>query len=150
MCCNVDSKYLNVLLLPHTNKNLVLFSVLVLHWITAKDSAATHSPDNSADPKLPPSPTSKRLVPRPPLNDIPSSYQLSSDDTKKRPQLTTLVSASKDGFHDDEIDRIHTFPPNVITVEHGLVRQVSTRKTEKSYSEEQTDAGSEEDWCRKC
>lgn len=61
-----------------------------------------------------------------------------------------MVSASKKAFDEDEIDRIHTFPPNAITVEHDLVRQVSGRRSEKSGKDEQIYIGSEEDLFREC
>jgi len=134
MCCNVD----------------ILFSVLVLHWITAKDNASTLTGSASADFNSPPSPTSKRLVPRPPLYDIPSSYKLSAYDTKKGTQVTTQILALKEGFDGDDIEGIHPFPPNAITVEHNLVREVSGRRSEKSLSDDQKFPGSEEDLFRKC
>lgn len=133
----------------------VLFSVLVLHWITAKDNASTLSGTSLADLRAPtsPIPIPKPLVGRPPLSDLPSSYELRA---YKKPttttRLTTTVSAPKQDIWNDDLDRIHSLPPNAITVEHNLVRQVSGRRSEKSLSEGQGQelTCSEEDLFRKC
>jgi len=127
----------------------VLFSVLVIHWITAKDSVATLSDNYSAETNAPPSPTSKRIFPRPSLYEVPSSYKLSSYDTKKKSQLTTFVSASKVDLEEEEIDRIHTFPASAITVEHNLRRLVSGSLSERNTSEDQRNTGSEDDLFQK-
>ncbi|KAF7917169.1 uncharacterized protein EAE98_010274 [Botrytis deweyae] len=52
MCCNLDSKPLSHLLFTRNPSKdsqiyLVLFSVLVLHWITSKDNASTFLPRRS-------------------------------------------------------------------------------------------------------
>ncbi|KAE8453198.1 hypothetical protein EG329_011265 [Mollisiaceae sp. DMI_Dod_QoI] len=160
MCCNID----------------ILFSVLVLHWITSKDNASTlpslrsqhavpisHSPHaacrsrnstsspspfrssltncNSNSPfeieYLPSAP--KRLIPRPPLNDI-EAFDLGlrewglgfggSGGANGAVGVTTMVTAARglgDGEGGEEVDqevlrRIESLPPGVVSVETRTVQ----------------------------
>ncbi|KAH6679673.1 hypothetical protein B0J14DRAFT_650057 [Halenospora varia] len=106
MCCNVD----------------ILFSVLVLHWITSKDNASTfsafvqqntrRSSDNTA---------SSRNLPRG-VSSAPAS-EIGLSEYLKRGGVTTLVTA-KDMEDGGELERMNSMPPNVITVESECVREV--------------------------
>ncbi|KAH8791908.1 hypothetical protein BGZ57DRAFT_872647 [Hyaloscypha finlandica] len=138
MCCNID----------------ILFSVLVLHWITSKDNASTISSQNgeqirSTQPT--PTPAPKRLVPRPPLSEI-AAYELGLREWQKATGVTTIVSAKEP---DDELalDRISTIPPNVVTIETAHVREVShvrpDRRSIRTVSDEQQSGktGSTDDLC---
>ncbi|KAF4630354.1 hypothetical protein G7Y89_g7792 [Cudoniella acicularis] len=108
MCCNVD----------------ILFSVLVLHWITSKDNASTlrnlslvvPNPSHSVNHPSTPS----RPLPRG-VSEV-SAYELGLSEYLKKGGVTTLVTASKD--RDDEMEGIKSMPPNVITVESRCVREV--------------------------
>lgn len=108
MCCNTD----------------ILFSVLVLHWITSKDNASTISSQNGEQIRsIQPTPSPKRLVPRPPLSEI-AAYELGLREWREATGVTTVVSAKEP---DDELalDRISTIPPNVVTIETAHIREVS-------------------------
>ncbi|KUJ12278.1 uncharacterized protein LY89DRAFT_204578 [Mollisia scopiformis] len=130
MCCNID----------------ILFSVLVLHWITSKDNAST-LPSLRSQP-TPPSPrpqhptltsTSsplsdspyeiaylptppKRLVPRPPLCDIEayelglSEWGLGLGGKGMKVGVTTMVSA-RDLREEGEEGEEERLPLGVVTVE---------------------------------
>jgi len=121
MCCNVD----------------ILFSVLVLHWISSKDNASTLSPTSSPtnlDLRFPSPPltsslkTKQRLIPRPPLAN-PSGFD--DDDMCIRDYggvIRTIITANKsagDKGGDGGNERIAVKrPDNIITVERGLRREV--------------------------
>jgi len=97
----------------------VLFSVLVLHWITSKDNASTlPSLQNgeSANIRSMQSPSSsKQPVPGPPPSEL-AGYELGLREWQKTVGVTTVVTAKEP---DDElgVDRINSIPPNVVTVE---------------------------------
>jgi hypothetical protein len=103
----------------------VLFSVLVLHWITSKDNASTASSSQNGDQirsiQTPSSP--KRLVPCPPPSEL-AAYELGLREWQRVTGVTTIVTAKEP---DDEmaLDRISNIPPNVVTIETAHVREVS-------------------------
>ncbi|KAK0120007.1 hypothetical protein ONS95_011425 [Cadophora gregata] len=106
MCCNID----------------ILFSVLVLHWITSKDNASTYpSPSSNFQPSSGPT-SPARLIPRPPISDM-EAYHMNLRDLSRKSGVTTMVSA-KD-FDDLELERINTLPPNVVTIETEHTMEVS-------------------------
>jgi len=138
MCCNTD----------------ILFSVLVLHWITSKDNASTISSQNGEQIRsIQPTPSPKRLVPRPPLSEI-AAYELGLREWREATGVTTVVSAKEP---DDELalDRISTIPPNVVTIETAHIREVShvrpDRRSIRTVSDEQQSGktGSTDDLCRR-
>lgn len=117
MSCNVDSVY------PPSSYHVpnlltilpVLFSVLVLHWITSKDNASTFPtpnpnflPRESSDP-----PSPARVVPQSTISDL-EAYHYGLRDLSRKPGVTTMVTV-KDR---DELDmeRIRSMPMNVVTV----------------------------------
>ncbi|KAH8590579.1 hypothetical protein B0O99DRAFT_745110 [Bisporella sp. PMI_857] len=106
MCCNLD----------------ILFSALVLHWLTSKDNASTlSSMDHPHVPLSPLSPLSSRrpnrLVPRSPVD----GYEMG-----KLIEVRTLVSAGKDGIEEEL-----RCPPNAITVSREMVRAVDELRMAK-------------------
>jgi hypothetical protein len=157
MCCNTDSESP---FFGHPPRSLlrstspVLFSVLVLHWITSKDNASTVSSQNGEQIRsIQPTPSPKRLVPRPPLSEI-AAYELGLREWRKATGVTTVVSAKEP---DDELalDRISTIPPNVVTIETAHIREVShvrpDRRSIRTVSDEQQSGktGSTDDLCRR-
>ena len=125
MCCNIDSMidYLQTIS-PQNNSFLVLFSVLVLHWITSKDNASSFSSSQnvaiyniSRDRE---SPVFARYSKR----KIAHSPGLAQDDLglseyTKRGGVTKLVTAIGESDKDE-----HAHVPNVITVESEHVIEV--------------------------
>jgi hypothetical protein len=153
MCCNSDSKSLLSPLYPFLIF-LVLFSVIVLHWITQKDKATTMSTPKKAYSKQNPATSqAKRATSRLPTCDI-EGYELGLKDQRKGQGVTTLVTAAKDD--EDAFERI-TVPPNAITVESSHVREVfeikSDRRSQSRGSESddfhQIQSGSTDDFFRK-
>ncbi|KAI9054227.1 hypothetical protein LZ554_001395 [Drepanopeziza brunnea f. sp. 'monogermtubi'] len=105
MCCNVD----------------ILFSVLVLHWITSKDNASTFpTPNPNFLPRDSDSSSSKpsspgrlvRLVPRPPIVDMEACHR-GLRDLSRKSGITTMVTAKGD---DVELERMSGMRPNVVTI----------------------------------
>ncbi|KAH6713901.1 hypothetical protein BKA61DRAFT_689243 [Leptodontidium sp. MPI-SDFR-AT-0119] len=105
MCCNID----------------ILFSVLVLHWITSKDNASTLSQTPNFQPTSDPT-SPVRLVPRPPISDM-EAYHMGLRDLSRKSGVTTMVTA-KD-YDDLELERINSMPPNVVTIETEHTMEVS-------------------------
>ncbi|KAG4438874.1 hypothetical protein IFR05_005663 [Cadophora sp. M221] len=105
MCCNID----------------ILFSVLVLHWITSKDNASTLSQSPNFRPTSDPT-SPVRLVPRPPISDM-EAYHMGLRDLSRKSGVTTMVTA-KD-YDDLELERINSMPPNVVTIETEYTMEVS-------------------------
>lgn len=102
----------------------VLFSVLVLHWITSKDNASTVS--NSSLPYIRPvsTPPTKRSEFRPPLSRF-TTYEFGMQEyTSQTPQVTTFVTASRDDDSGNGHEHVPSYPPNAITVSRNTVRAV--------------------------
>lgn len=123
MCCNVD----------------ILFSVLVLHWITSKDNASTliSSPNNSSPnhpvpPLAPPTyPTMpKRLIPRPPLSDL-EAFEFGLREFNKRPVIVTRVTACND---DLSLGRMRTgsLSPAVTPLPGTVMVEIEHQRTVES------------------
>ncbi|KAH8684774.1 hypothetical protein BGZ60DRAFT_427121 [Tricladium varicosporioides] len=105
MCCNID----------------ILFSVLVLHWITSKDNASTLSSSVQQNTHRSSDNTPSRTLPRGFVSVSASEIGLS--EYLKRGGVTTLVTA-KEMEDGGDLERINSMPPNVITVESECVREV--------------------------
>lgn len=124
MCCNIDSITSHPQTTPSSTNSVVLFSVLVLHWITSKDNASTFpSSQNAAvyntsrDRENPaPARFSKRKTAYSPRL---AQEDLGLSEYTKRGGVTTLVTATRD-TDEDELARV----PNVITVESEHVVEV--------------------------
>jgi hypothetical protein len=140
MCCNIDSTpfFPFPQKQPHTNNTSVLFSVLVLHWITAPDNASTITPLSPTNnphirPGDPNSLPKKRMEPRPPLSQISSHEMGLSHYITRKPRVTTLVTAAKD---ENGVDLYHMrVPENAITVSRNTVRAVDELRIERGSSE---------------
>ncbi|EPE25457.1 hypothetical protein GLAREA_01369 [Glarea lozoyensis ATCC 20868] len=134
MCCNID----------------ILFSVLVLHWITSKDNASTMStshPSFSAPATRGQPPSSCPPRSRTPHPDI-NSYDMGLEYMAKG-GVTTLVTASHD-LDDDDIEKISGMPManNVIKVQCEHTREVVDLNDSRGL--ESSGSGSMDDWCNKC
>ena len=62
-------------------------------------------------------------------------------DYKRQPQVTTRVTGGRAEEKEDDLDCIRPFPPNVITVQRNLVRDVVEITPERSDSEMSTNGG---------
>jgi hypothetical protein len=98
MCCNAD----------------VLFSVLVLHWVTSKDSTSVSSSAKSHTP-----PTNSKS----PRNRLGSFDIYSKSGSRNVGTVTTHISALKSGKEYDEVD-IGDIEMGGITVKVGQVVEV--------------------------
>lgn len=102
MCCNCD----------------ILFSVLVLHWITSKDKPTTTISGHSrAKAKSLPH-TQPRLTSH---TDVMAYQAKLREQRRSRGFVTTLVSVAHE---EEDFDKI-TYPENVITVERTHTIEVS-------------------------
>jgi hypothetical protein len=101
-------------------------------------------------------PSPKRLIPRPPLAD--SEFGGLPYSGRRKPTITTRVFACPDQAELDELDRIHPFPPGVITVQKNVVLDVVEAGTDSRPDSIVSDekqrkgsrSGSEEEWFEKC
>ncbi|KAM3066160.1 hypothetical protein ACMFMF_010477 [Clarireedia jacksonii] len=111
---------------------VVLFSVLVLHWITSKDNASTFSPNNSFANNFPPkantSTSPRRFEPRSPHSEAGlRECMLYTQDSYPREPLATVTTTVTVGPEKLPVDGEGieiTYPENVITVERDHVREV--------------------------
>ena len=135
MCCNLDSitpiPFFHPLSIPSAvpycphasvqttayHAQIVLFSVLVLHWLTSKDNASTTPSTPIRSRRLsgyvPVSPPATELNPHP----RPTQKKLSN--------VTTLVTAGQTEFGNaKDMDGDVRYPANAITVSREMVRAV--------------------------
>ncbi|PQE33221.1 ring finger domain protein [Rutstroemia sp. NJR-2017a WRK4] len=132
MCCNVDSNCPSPFSTRPLTHFTVLFSVLVLHWITSKDNASTFLPNSSFANNCPPEPSMstlpRRFGPRSPHSETGlREYILFTQDSYPQEPLatvTTTVTAGAEKLPIDVEGVEITYPENVITVERDHVREV--------------------------
>lgn len=150
MCCNSDSKILsrkepkNILIV-----SLVLFSVLVLHWITSRDKTSKlESSNNNNKAKTPSIPAGRSRVRASPSDVM--EYQSQMKDRKARGFVMTMVSAA----HEEEMFDKITFPENAITVERSHTVEISElehgscRRSECDASGKRSNKSTEELFCK--
>ncbi len=123
----------------HLNLLLVLFSVLVLHWITSKDNASTsHASQIASIPARNNFKLSPHLGCNQALSDI-EIYHQGLREFSKTAGVTTIVTA-KD-YDDLELDRINSMPPNVVSVETKHTREVIDVRSENESHYSASDVG---------
>jgi hypothetical protein len=115
MCCNAD----------------ILFSVLVLHWVTSKDKSYISSTARSSS-------LAGLRSPQSTPNKLEQFEFGTASGSGKNTGITTHISAVGTGTDDEEIQRVHwehaqtdnwgSFPIDSIKVEVGQVVQVETEE----------------------
>jgi hypothetical protein len=122
MCCNIDSSYSHLVPIPAllavslTKHSSVLFSVLVLHWITSKDNASTQTHASNATPSIvvpsnnilpvstptyESSPENLMTGPRP--SDLEACENTTQEHESKCPGVVTRVTACSNEVDNDPI-----------------------------------------------
>ncbi len=126
----------------------VLFSVLVLHWITSKDNVSTLNSSHHTDNRHH-TPPSTRIIS---LHSIPEEH-------KPKSSVETYITSAKRMADEDKLDSVSR-PPNAITVEFTHMREVVDAGSERgSQSQRRGSDGSQlkktmtmsdDDFFRKC